>query len=93
MIQIDIEMPKSCGDCRILQCGSFEHYCPLAYNTIGHEDYKTKRMNECPLKEMEKVEFTPEEMELIWQYQRLSESVSVKVAILNAVSLALDYND
>ena len=51
------------------------------------------KTDKCPLKEMEKVEFTPEEMELIWQYQRLSESVSVKVAILNAVSLALDYND
>ena len=51
------------------------------------------KTDECPLKEMEKVAFTPEEMELIQQYQRLSESVSVKVAILNAVSLALDYND
>ena len=93
MIQIDIEMPKSCGDCRILQCGSFEHYCPLAYNTIGYEDYKTKRMKGCPLKEMEQVEFTPEDMELIRQYQRLSESVSERVAILNAISIQLDYYD
>ena len=51
------------------------------------------KTDECPLKEMEKVEFTPEEMELIRQYQQLSESVSVKIAILNAVSLALDYKD
>ena len=39
------------------------------------------------------IEFTQEEMDMILQYQEESKAVTVQVAILNAISLALDHVD
>ena len=39
------------------------------------------------------ITFTDEEMKMIQQYKELSESVSLKVAVMNAISIALDRKD
>ena len=39
------------------------------------------------------VRFTEEEFDMIQKYQEASDAVTVQAAILNAVSLALDYAD
>ena len=39
------------------------------------------------------IQFTEEEMDMIQKYQEVSEAVTVQAAILNAISLALDYAD
>ena len=51
-------------------------------------------MTEKPM-ENEKVfvEFSWTDLDMILEYQKQSEAVSVKVAIMNAISIALDAND
>ena len=39
------------------------------------------------------VRFTEEEFDMIQKYQEASDAVTVQAAILNAISLALDYAD
>jgi hypothetical protein len=39
------------------------------------------------------VQFTEEEFDMIQKYQEASDAVTVQAAILNAISLALDYAD
>jgi hypothetical protein len=39
------------------------------------------------------VQFTEEEFDMIQKYQEASDAVTVQAAILNAISLALDYDD
>ena len=39
------------------------------------------------------ITFTDEEMKMIQQYKELSESVSLEVAVMNAISIALDRKD
>lgn len=39
------------------------------------------------------VQFTEEEFNMIQKYQEASDAVTVQAAILNAISLALDYAD
>lgn len=39
------------------------------------------------------IEFTGEELEYIMQYMKLSDAITVQVAILNAVSIAMDEAD
>ena len=46
-------------------------------------------MKECIIN----IQFTEEEMDMIQEYQEVSESVTVQAAILNAISLALDHAD
>lgn len=39
------------------------------------------------------IEFTAEDLDMILQYQKESEAVTVQAAIMNAISLALDHVD
>lgn len=39
------------------------------------------------------IEFTAEDLDMILQYQKESEAVTVQAAIMNAISLALDHAD
>jgi hypothetical protein len=39
------------------------------------------------------IEFTAEEYDMIMEYMKASESITVQVAVLNAISIALDRVD
>ena len=43
--------------------------------------------------EIVEVEFSGEDLDMILKYQKLSEATSIQSAIMNAISLALDYTD
>ena len=56
MIQIDIEMPKSCADCPLCHCKGkddpWNYYCSITMDDINIEEWDNIRYNTCPLKEV-----------------------------------------
>lgn len=50
MIVLDIEMPKSCGECPVSLSGK---YCRIIGSTISFHELST-RSDDCPLKEISK---------------------------------------
>ena len=56
MIQIDIEMPKSCLDCPLKTVeedvyGWYFYWCPPIRTAIRGKKYAKQRFRKCPLKE------------------------------------------
>ena len=54
MVQIDIEMPKCCDTCPCSYDGDYSFgYCEITGTDLGESSDK-KRLDDCPMKEVEK---------------------------------------
>lgn len=61
MIQIDIKMPKSCGDCHFIDDNGDYPYCLVLQQNRGYTfDVNMKRFPNCPLKEVDNSQYEEE---------------------------------
>ena len=63
MIQIDIPMPTTCGECRFSDCVTREYpYCRALQQDRGyHFDVRRKRFPNCPLKPVQEKQESTED--------------------------------
>ncbi len=52
MIQIDIELPESCGDCPMKETHYKSYYCGLIKDFVRWHERFTQRDKRCPLREV-----------------------------------------
>ena len=52
MIQIDIELPETCGDCPMKEIHYKSYYCGLVGDFVRGNERYNKRDDRCPLKEV-----------------------------------------
>ena len=48
----DIEMPKTCYDCPLLQDGWVDRFCGITWMPLRYPEYREKRDKTCPLVEV-----------------------------------------